>query len=162
MDIKKPLANLKRYAAIGALVAVPLVALAADTQRKGEARKSIQGAWRLVLARPAEGVDLAEPPNDWLFLRYITDTHFIRMICHPASKRIVSVACGSCIIHDNSYEESADYYASDTDMALLGKKIHFTYDIQNNKLHMTGVLPDGSKAEELYERCEKQGEIGGK
>lgn len=110
------------------------------------------GTWQLVSFKyGADRQDFTDFPQNQRRLKLITDTHFTWVQFDTATKKSQSMAGGAYSLSGDTYTESIDF--ADAGMAsYLGAKHTFKIRVEGDKFFLSGLLADGLKIEEIWQR----------
>jgi hypothetical protein len=109
------------------------------------------GTWQLVSVKVGEDGEWSSAPKELRRIRLITATHFTWIEHDVATGKALSVVGGTYAMNGGKYIESIDY-AGEGMTGMLGKTQSFAVKIEGDKWQQTGVLPNGTKIEEVWER----------
>lgn len=137
-----------RMATLCAFISFSLFASAQESPAKKDAHL---GTWKLVSTKYGDAKDFTKRGDDTTRIKHITATHFTWVEVVTDSKKIVSGAGGKHTLEGTTYTETIDY-AGEGMEAFVGKPQKFTVKIEGDKLHQSGVLSNGLKIEEVWER----------
>jgi hypothetical protein len=101
------------------------------------ARSQLDGAWRLVSAKEADG-QTREVPAGVEMTKLVVDGRFAWMVVQNGTA--VSGAGGTYTFTDDAYTEKVTYGVTDNQQPLVGKTFTFTWKLEGGKWHHKGVL----------------------
>jgi hypothetical protein len=131
-----------------------LVAFAADkpvSDSKAERKISpLVGTWELVSEKWDTATEFTPPPAERKSLKFITPTHFIWVWVDP-KKKITNSMGGTYTHEGDSYIENPEFAAEGME-AYVGKAQKFTAKIEGDKWTHSGVLSEGQKLVEIWQR----------
>ncbi len=113
-----------------------------------QSNDALQGEWRLVSYDHGRGLKKADTPVNEL--KMISVKHFIWVLFDSAKKKTLASANGTYTLQGESYVEHVDFI--DVDPKLIGKDQLFTVRVNGDTLLQSGVLSDGTKIAETWEK----------
>ena len=134
-----------------ALVAFTLATVFTAAQESAAKKDGHLGTWKLVSTKDGDAKDFTKRGDDTARIKHITATHFTWVEVETGSKKIMSGAGGKYTLEGTTYTETIDY-AGEGMEAFAGKPQKFTIRIEGDKLHQSGVLSNGLKIDEVWER----------
>jgi hypothetical protein len=145
-------AHLKRT--IVGLVAIAALAIAVGVRAQQEPKQSSAshlGTWQLTSFKYGTNQPgFTDFPQSQCRIKLITETHFTWVQFDATSKNVSGTAGGAYSLNGNTYTESIDFgLGMDT---YLGQKHAFTIRVEGDKFFLSGLLADGLKIEEVWQR----------
>lgn len=120
-------------------------------QEPGTKSGSLLGTWELASYKYGDQKESADFPKNGHRVKMITETHWTWCEFETNTKEIQVGAGGSYTLDGDTYTESIDF-AMPGMMSYLGKKQVFTVRVEGDRLRQAGVLSDGLKIEEVWNR----------
>ena len=116
-----------------------------------EATNSIMGTWQLDSYKyGTTSSSFAPITPDRPHIKLITEDRFLWVTYDAATKRILESAGGAYTLNGENYIESIDYgYNME---GYLGTKSNFKIKVEDGMFYMSGVLSDGYKIEEIWQK----------
>ena len=149
--MKKPVV-IFTLASLFLATAIAIVAFISPNSGPGpEAADSIVGTWQLDSYKygvtPSSFTRItADRPH----IKLITENRFLWVTYDAATKKILESAGGIYILDGENYLESIDYgYNMDS---YVGTKSTFKIKVEDGMFYMSGVLSDGYKIEEIWQK----------
>ena len=133
------------------VVAILVVGVLAGAQDSGAKKDGHLGTWKLVSTKYGDEKEFRKRGEDSQRIKHITATHFTWIEVITDSKTIQSGAGGKYTIEGTTYTETIEYAGQGME-AFVGKPQKFTIKVEGDKLHQSGVLSNGLKIEEVWER----------
>jgi hypothetical protein len=112
---------------------------------------AIPGTWKLASYNYGTSHNFIPVPKGDQHIKLITETHFMWVETDTATRKVLSMAGGTYTLNGNTYTESIDY-GIDMD-SYLGHNQTFTVKVEGDLLFMSGILSDGYKVEEIWQRA---------
>ncbi len=109
------------------------------------------GTWRLVSFKYGDASNWTDAPQAQRRIKLITATHFTWVEYEVSSGKVQSSAGGTYSFDNGKYTELIEFAGEGMDN-YLGKKQPFTIRVEEDKLHQSGQLSDGTKIEEIWQR----------
>ena len=133
------------------ILAVPATGKCQKTVPKSEKSSLLHlGTWQLASYKYGDQPDFVDIPKSNKHIKLITETHFSWVETDTATRKISSMAGGRYTLNGSTYTESIDYgLGMDT---YLGHKQTFTIKVEGDMLFLSGMLSDGYKVEEIWQR----------
>jgi hypothetical protein len=117
---------------------LPSAARQAEKEEGSKRTKSrLDGAWRLVSAKDADG-QAREAPAGVEMTKLVVDGRFAWTVAQNGTA--VSGAGGTYTVTDDAYTEKVTYGVTDNQQPLVGKTFTFTWKLEGGKWHHKGVL----------------------
>ena len=135
------------------MIAILITTFSACGEVPSQKATEIQGTWKLV-SYNYSGDSIMKPVQENLErLKLITDSKFCWIHFLSDSHVTTNYAGGSYSLNGENYIENLEFGAIGM-KDYLGKSQKFTIKIENSKMHLSGVLSDGFKIKEVWERIE--------
>ncbi|HEX7863010.1 MAG TPA: hypothetical protein VF773_21950 [Verrucomicrobiae bacterium] len=128
-----------------------VVGVLAVAQDAGAKKDGHLGTWKLVSTKYGDEKEFRKRGEDSERIKHITATHFTWIEVITDSKTIQSGAGGKYTLEGTVYTETIEYAGQGME-AFVGKPQKFTIKVDGDKLHQSGVLSNGLKIEENWER----------
>lgn len=133
------------------LVSVSMDAAENKASNTSPASPTLAGTWEMVSVKYGDATEFTETPKDLRATKFITPTHFIWVHVDPKTKKISNSMGGTYSFRDGQYIETPEF-AFEGMEAYIGKAQKFTAKIEGDKWIHSGVLSDGMKLEEIWQR----------
>jgi hypothetical protein len=116
-----------------------------------EATNSIMGTWQLDSYKyGTTSSSFTSITPDRPHIKLITEDRFLWVTYDAATKKILESAGGAYTLNGENYIESIDYgYNME---GYLGTKSNFKIKVEDGMFYMSGVLSDGYKIEEIWQK----------
>jgi hypothetical protein len=130
------------------------------TPRAGEqgasdvSEEKIIGTWKLISAKYDD--EEVELPELGTTLKHITPTGFVWLSYDPETKVVSRTAGGTYTLKGDQFEETPQYGLGGDFDTIRDKPQAFTIKIEGDRWRHSGVLSNGLKIEEVWERCRKE------
>ncbi len=138
------------------VIVLVMLFLTISLQAQQESNKSSSshlGTWQLISFKYWESAkDFTEFPQDRRRIKLITDDHFIWTEFNAETRKIERGAGGSCSMNGDTYIESIDFALSPEMENQIGRKYSFTIRVEDDKLFQSGLIEEGFKIEEVWQR----------
>lgn len=130
------------------------VQAAPDPKVAAATPNSLIGTWRIVSYKYGDDAKFTDWPKNQVMLKHMTATHFT-WATYDAKTGIVSrMAGGTYSYKGNEYVENLQYGMGADVTALIGKPQKFTAQVDATQWHHSGLLSQGLKIEEKWERVQ--------
>lgn len=134
------------------VAALSLVAFRnSDSGSEKKSRNTITGTWRLDSYKyGTTSSSFTSITPDRPHIKLITENRFLWATYDAETKKILESAGGTFTLDGENYIESIDYgYNMDS---YLGSKSNFKIKVEDGMFYLTGVLSDGYKIEEVWQK----------
>jgi len=108
------------------------------------------GTWKLASYNYGTSSGFIPVPKGDQHIKLITATHFMWAETDSATRKVWSMAGGTYTLNGNTYTESIDFGINMD--SYLGHNETFTLKVEGDLLFMSGILNDGYKVEEIWQR----------
>lgn len=137
---------------VGSIVIATLIAdLALRAQPEApKTSGSLLGTWQLSSFKYGARPDSTLPAGRRR-VKLFTETHFTWVEFDTASKKVESVAGGTWTLKGDTYTESTEW-VDPSMVAYVGSKNTFTVRVEGDKFNQSGLLSNGLKIEEVWQR----------
>jgi hypothetical protein len=139
---------------VGSLGLAYGVLRAADQGDKNDAEQKVIGTWKLLSAK--YGDEAVDVERLGITLKHITPTSFMWLSYDPETKVISRTSGGTYTLRGDQYDETPRYGLGQDAAQIRGKVQSFTLKIDGDKWHQVGTLSNGTKIDEIWERCKKE------
>lgn len=112
----------------------------------------LMGTWRIVSYKYGDEAKFTAWPKDQVMLKHMTATHFTWATYDAKTGKVSRMAGGTYSFKNNEYVENLQYGMGDDVTALIGKPQKFTDQVDGAQWHHSGLLSQGLKIEEKWER----------
>jgi hypothetical protein len=122
-----------------------------DSAAVKKSRNTIIGTWQLDSYKwGSSSSSFTSLSPDRPHIKMITDSRFLWVTVDAGTKKILESAGGTYTLDGENYIESIDYgYNMDN---YLGSKSNFKIKVEDGMFYLTGVLSDGYKVEEIWQK----------
>ena len=136
-----------------ALTTLFALGLAVAVGEEKEAPKNpLPGTWELIRIKYGDAVDFSDFPKERRRLKLVTETHWSWVEYDTAGpKEAKSGAGGPYTLKDDTYTETIEF-ATGGMVAFLDKRHAFKSRIEGDKWYVSGVLNNGLKIEDIWQR----------
>lgn len=110
------------------------------------------GTWRIISYKYGDEAKFTDWPKDQVMLKHMTATHFTWVTYDAKTGKVGRMAGGTYSWKGNEYVENLQYGMGDDVTDLIGKPQKFTDRIEGTQWHHSGLLSQGLKIEEKWER----------
>ena len=118
-----------------------------------EVRQELEGAWRLVAFKSGNAKEFFKMPEGSQHIKIITGGRFVWTSTKEGT--IVRSGMGRCQILGDKYTEHYEQVLDEKDRWFVGTEQSFTWRIEGNQWHHTGVLKSGTGRVEISEIWER-------
>ncbi len=126
---------------------------AEEACNKDENEQRVIGTWKLASAK--YGDQEVKPENLGTTLKHVTPTSFVWLSYNDETKVVSRTAGGTYTLKGDQYEETPQYgFGGDFD-TIRDKPQSFSLKIEGDKWHHSGMLSNGLKIEEVWERSKR-------
>lgn len=125
-------------------------------QQQPVRRTDLIGTWQLVSYKYGTAPGFTQFPSDRVQLKHVTPSSFVWLRYGTTGGQIEQVAGGDYRLEGGNYTEQVVYGHGEDVKPLVGQSQNFTARIEGNRWHHTGVLSNGFKIEEIWERVKGQ------
>jgi len=140
------------------IIAGSLLAANSSGQPEGKPEKQVEttkmdGAWRLIMYKPATAEDYIEFPKGWEQTKLVVGGHFVWTLVRDGKS--ARSAGGKQTIRGNEYTEEIEFVSDSDDEWMVGKTGTFKGKIVENKWHHGGTIKTergDAKITEIWER----------
>jgi hypothetical protein len=141
--------------ALGAVLVLVLTAMAASvhagrTDDPASSTARLVGTWKLVSAR--FGGQESDLPKQQKVLKHLTPVQMVWIRINPDTGQVTAMAGGSYSLKGDAYTETPEYGFGDDFQVVRGKTHSFTCKVEGDKWYHTGMLANGLKIEEVWQR----------
>jgi hypothetical protein len=120
-------------------------------QEPGATTGSLLGTWELISYKYGDQPVFADFPKNRRRIRMVTETHWMWCEIESTSKEMQTGAGGIYAREGDTYTESIQF-AGRGMTSYLGKKQVFTVRVDGDRWYQSGILSDGLKIEEMWQR----------
>ena len=108
------------------------------------------GTWKLVSAR--FGGQESELPKQQKVLKHVTPAQMVWVRINPDTGTVTAMAGGGYTLKGDTYTETPEYGFGSDFQVIQGKTHTFTCKIDGDRWNHTGMLANGLKIEEVWQR----------
>ncbi len=118
---------------------------------KEAAKQKVIGTWKLASAKYGDqALDLATLGTT---LKHVTPTGFVWLSYNATTRMVSRMAGGTYTLKGDQYEETPQYGLGGDFEIIRDKAQSFKLRIDGDTWHHDGALSNGTKIEEVWERC---------